>query len=227
MRRALLAVLLIGCATRFARDTTAQPFSSTPAEVARGRYLVDAVTACGACHTGRQSGVLTDPEDPRLYLAGGNTLEDVGNFKLYVPNITSDAETGLGKWSDDRIARAIRDGIDNHDSMMFPVMPFPSYQHMSDADVRAIVAYLRTVPSVRQQRPPFDREIPFMAKMGMDLGFLHHEPAKTGAQAGPRARAYALIETAFWPWDAPRRVLTPAHGRGAAAARPPRPRAAA
>jgi mono/diheme cytochrome c family protein len=150
--------------------------------------LVDAVTACGACHTGRASGALTDPEDPHLYLAGGNTLEDVGNFRLYVPNITSDVATGLGKWSDDQIARAIRDGVDRDDTLMFPVMPFLSYQHMSDADVRAIVAYLRTVPKVRSDRPPFDRDIPFMAKLGMSLGFVHHAPATNVTMPDPKNR---------------------------------------
>jgi mono/diheme cytochrome c family protein len=177
MRRALLALLLAGCSARYVREATNQPYTSTPTQVDRGKYLVDGPTACGACHTGRSSGVLTDPEEPRLYLAGGNTLEDVGNYKLYVPNITSDAETGLGKWSDDQISRAIRDGVDDADTLLFPVMPFPSYQHMSDADVRAIVEYLRTVPKVRQDRPEFERDIPFIAKMGVSMGFVHHTPA--------------------------------------------------
>jgi len=108
MKSALVGLLIAGCTGSLVRDTSSEPFPTTPDEVARGKYLVDAVTACGACHTGRASGLLTDPEEPQRYLAGGNTLEDVGNFKLYVPNLTSDAETGLGKWSDDRISRPIR-----------------------------------------------------------------------------------------------------------------------
>jgi len=176
--RLLLLVLLLGCNGQLVRDTNPAPFAHTPEQIARGKYLVDAVTACGACHTGRASGLLTDKEDERLYLAGGNTLEDEGNFKLYVPNLTGDAKTGLGNWSDDRIARAIRDGVDDDGDLLFPVMPYPAYQHMSDEDVRAMVAYLRTVPAVRQERPPFDRDIPFMASMAMKLGLLHHAPAK-------------------------------------------------
>jgi mono/diheme cytochrome c family protein len=188
MKRALLAILLSGCAANRIREATTAAFATTPAEVARGKYLVDTVTACGACHTGRASGLLSDPEDQNLYLAGGNTLEDVGSFKLYVPNITSDVETGLGKWSDDQVARAIRDGVDNEDSLLFPLMPFLSYQHMSDADVRAIVAYLRTVPKVRQQRRPFDRDIPFFANLAMNLGVIHHQPAKNVTMPGPKDR---------------------------------------
>jgi mono/diheme cytochrome c family protein len=188
MKHSLLALLLVGCTARFVREATTAPFPKTPDEVARGKYLVDAVTACGACHTGRASGALTDPEDPGLYLAGGNTLEDVGGFKLYVPNLTSDADTGMGRWSDDQISRAIRDGIDEEDGVLFPVMPFLSYQHMSDADVHAVVAYLRTVPKVRQERPPFDREIPFMAKFAMSLGFLNHAPARGVTMPDPKDR---------------------------------------
>jgi mono/diheme cytochrome c family protein len=187
-RRLLLAVVLLGCTGRFRRDTSPEPFAHTPEQVARGKYLVDAVTACGACHTGRASGLLTDKEDDRLYLAGGNTLEDEGNFKLYVPNLTGDVKTGLGEWSDDQIARAIRDGVDDEENLLFLVMPYPAYQHMSDADVRAIVAYLRTVPKVTQERAPFDRETPFMARMGMNLGLLHHSPAKDVRAPDPKDR---------------------------------------
>ena len=178
MKSALVGLLIAGCTGSLVRDTSSEPFPTTPDEVARGKYLVDAVTACGACHTGRASGLLTDPEEPQRYLAGGNTLEDVGNFKLYVPNLTSDAETGLGKWSDDRISRAIRDGVDDEGTLLFPVMPFLSYQHMSDSDVRAIVAYLRTVPKARPDRPWFDGDIPFMARWAIRLGFVHHAPAR-------------------------------------------------
>lgn len=173
-----IAILLFGCTGRLKRDVSPQPFEHAPEQVARGKYLVDAVAACGACHTGRESGLLTDKEDERLYLAGGATLEDEGNFKLYVPNLTGDAKTGLGEWSDDQIARAVRDGVDDDGNLLFPVMPYPAYQHMSDADIQAIVAYLRTVPKVAQEKPPFDRDIPFMASMAMKMGMLHHAPAK-------------------------------------------------
>jgi mono/diheme cytochrome c family protein len=186
MRFALLAVALVACTGRFKRDTSPEPYSPIPGEIARGKYLVDSVAACGACHTTRPSGSLADAEDPQLYLAGGNALEDEGNFKIYIPNLTGDAETGLGKWTDDQIARAIRDGIDDEGDLLFPAMPFPSYQHMSDADTRAVVEYLRTVPKVRQDRPRFDRDIPFMASMGMKLGFTHHSPAKNVAGPDPQ-----------------------------------------
>jgi mono/diheme cytochrome c family protein len=177
MKRVLLALALAGCTGRFVRDVSPEPIPQNPEQIARGRYLVDSVAACGSCHT-THTGSLTGPEEQGGYLAGGNALEDQGNFKVYVPNLTSDAETGLGKWSDDQIVRAIRDGVDDEGDLLFPVMPFPSYQHMSDDDVRAVVEYLRTVPKVRQTRPHFDRELPFMAKMGMKLGFTHHSPVK-------------------------------------------------
>lgn len=188
MKFALLAVALIGCTGRFVRDTNPGPFPQTPDQVARGKYLVDSVAACGSCHTTRPSNSLADPEDPELYLAGGNALEDEGNFKVYIPNLTGDAQTGLGNWSDDQIARAIRDGVAEDGSLMFPVMPFPSYQHMSDADVRAIVGYLRTVAKVRQDRSPFDRQIPFIARIGINLGFVHHSPAKGVVSPDPKDR---------------------------------------
>jgi len=189
MRSTLVALaMLLGCTGRFVRETSKDPFPQTPEQVARGKYLVDSVMACGACHTTRPSGSLADPEDGKLYLAGGNALEDEGNFKIYIPNLTGDAKTGLGNWSDDQIARAIRDGVDDDGSLMFPAMPFPSYRHLSDADVRAIVGYLRTVPKVKQERPPFEREIPFIAKVGINLGFVHHAPARDVPAPDPKDR---------------------------------------
>jgi mono/diheme cytochrome c family protein len=188
MRRLVFVVLLAGCTGKFVRPTKPEPFPSGPEQLARGKYLVDSVAGCGACHTGRKSGLLTEPEDASAYLAGGNTDEDEGNFKIYVPNITSDPATGLGKWTDDEIARAIRDGVRKDGSLLFPAMPFQSYQHLSDADVQAIVAYLRSVPKIAQPRARFDRDIPFLAGIGMSLGMVHHEPAQNVTAPGPNDR---------------------------------------
>jgi cytochrome c553 len=72
---------------------------------------------------------------------------------LVAPNITPDKETGAGNWSDDALARAIREGIGHDGRTLFPIMPYPSYQQMSDEDLASIIVYVRSVPAIRNQLP--------------------------------------------------------------------------
>jgi hypothetical protein len=68
-------------------------------------------------------------------------------------NITQDRETGLGDWTDDEIARAIREGVRKDGTALFPLMPYEVFASLSDEDVKAIVVYLRTIPPVRNVVP--------------------------------------------------------------------------
>jgi Cytochrome c len=78
---------------------------------------------------------------------------------LVAPNITPDKETGAGNWSDDALARAIREGIGHDGRTLFPLMPYSLYKRMSDEDLASIVVYLRSVPPVRNPLP--QTRIPF------------------------------------------------------------------
>src|SRR6185437_1518429 len=89
-------------------------------------------------------------------LAGGFHLVDPA-FDVYSANITPDKDTGIGNWTDDQIMRAIHQGIDDKGKIIFPPMPVPTYNNMSDADVKAIVAYLHTVPAVHNAVPDISR----------------------------------------------------------------------
>ena len=69
-------------------------------------------------------------------------------------NLTSDKETGLGNWTDDEIKRVITKGTLRDGSRMLPFpMDWPSFSTMKESDVNAIVAYLRTVPPVKNKVP--------------------------------------------------------------------------
>jgi mono/diheme cytochrome c family protein len=72
---------------------------------------------------------------------------------VFAPNLTPDLATGLGKWSDEQVAAAIRTGARQHGSGRLTVMSWPLYRQMSDADVTAIVAYLRAIPPVVHKVP--------------------------------------------------------------------------
>ncbi len=113
--------------------------------VARGRSLVEGIAGCGNCHTphGPQGKVAA------MNLAGNVVIEDHKAFRAVAANITPDRETGIGAWTDAEIARAVREGISRDGRVMGPPMPFELYRRLSDADMAAITAYLRSVPAVR------------------------------------------------------------------------------
>lgn len=126
----------------FAQDT---PQQRDPALVERGRYLVEIAANCGFCHAtrGPDRRVL-----PGMNLAGGLVFSGPG-FRWVAPNITPDAETGIGRWTDDQIVTAIREGYRPDGSLLGPGMPVEMYRQVSDRDLRAILAYLRTTQPVK------------------------------------------------------------------------------
>lgn len=113
--------------------------AETPEE--RGEYLVRGPAGCGNCHSPM------GPEGPiaEQELAG-RLVEDIAEFTAIAPNITPAGQ--VAGWSDAELARAIREGIRPDGSLIGPPMPFTFYRHLSDTDVAAIVAFLRTIPAV-------------------------------------------------------------------------------
>jgi mono/diheme cytochrome c family protein len=116
--------------------------------VARGKYLVTGPAACGNCHTqrGRDFRSLSTK-----VLAGGHYFVEPGLFETWSRNITQDKDTGIGTWTDAQIIRAVREAKNKEGETLGPPMPFGTYNRMSDDDVKAIVAYLRTVKPVHNE----------------------------------------------------------------------------
>ena len=111
----------------------------------RGRYLVEIAAACGLCHTTRgPDGALR----PDMEQAGGRVFQERG-FRAVASNITPDPETGIGRWTDAEIAESIRNGRRPDGSILGPPMQVEAFRGISDRDLAAIVAYLRTIPPVR------------------------------------------------------------------------------
>ncbi len=129
----------------------------------RGTYLVRGVVACGNCHTTRAAdGRFIDG----MELAGGVVIAEEGLFTARVPNITPDVETGIGGWTDAELITAIRDGLRPDGSLIGPPMPFSQYRGISDRDAAAIVAYLRSVPAVKNTVARSEYKIPLPPAWG-------------------------------------------------------------
>jgi mono/diheme cytochrome c family protein len=148
------------------------------AQVERGRYLVHA-GGCLTCHT-------ADRPDA-IPLAGGRALETpFGTF--HAPNLTPDPSTGLGGWSDADLGRALREGIAPDGSYYYPVFPYPAYTGISDEDVAAIGAYLRSIRPVRQAGPEHDLPWYLSSRLVMfGWNLLNFSPGRFVADAGRSA----------------------------------------
>jgi len=146
----ILVAAIVGCAVRPAAA------DDQSALIKRGAYLVKGPVACANCHT---------PRNPDMSLqrgmdfAGGFNIVDPA-FNVYTANITPDMDTGIGTWTDAEIITAIREGKTREGKIIFPPMPVPTYNNMSDADVKAIVAYLHTIKPIHHEVPVSKYNIP-------------------------------------------------------------------
>jgi hypothetical protein len=141
-----------------ARPLTDRTFERTPERLERGRYLVTSVSGCLFCHSETDWQARGFPPRPGTE-GSGKSWADEGIPWLTVPNITPDPETGVGGWTDDQLARAIREGIGHDGRTLFPLMPYSQYREMSDEDLASVVTYIRSLPPIRKALPP--SEIPF------------------------------------------------------------------
>ena len=170
--------------------------NATTQVINQGEYLARAGD-CVACHT--------DAERQASSPAAGRWPTPFGN--LYVPNITPDDETGIGKWTADEFYRMMHTGISRDGTLLYPAMPFASYTKVTRADSDAIYAYLMSVPPVRQQNRPHELRFPFNKRellvgwrtLYFKEGEYVPDPKQIGAMEPrrlPRARGSAIARCA-------------------------------
>ena len=129
---------------------TASLAQAQSADVERGMYLIRAA-GCVTCHTAEKGGTP---------LAGGRKL-DTPFGAFYTPNITPDAETGIGGWTEEQFVHAVRQGRRPDGAAYYPAFPYPSYAGITEDDARAMWAYLRSIDPVSQANREHALSIPF------------------------------------------------------------------
>jgi mono/diheme cytochrome c family protein len=149
----VLLMQLFGCLLFFPAFGQAQ--TNTP--VAEGQYIFALAGGC-ACHT-------VPKETPH---AGGRAFP-IPFGTVYSTNITQDKETGLGAWSDQQIQDAMVKGIRRDGSWILPVMPYEKYSGMAQEDLKALVAYLRTLKPVKKPTPELKTWAPFARSLGVPM----------------------------------------------------------
>jgi mono/diheme cytochrome c family protein len=173
-----LLVLPIGAARAQDAPPAAAPTAAAPAAppadplVAKGKYLATAGD-CISCHT-RPGG------EP---FAGGLPLKTPFGT-IYTANITSDPETGIGKWTEAQLTQAVREGVDDEGGHLYPAFPYTAYTKVTDEDIHAIYAYLKTLAPVKYNPPANEMPFPFSQRglmMAWNKLFLKSGPYKPDA----------------------------------------------
>jgi hypothetical protein len=156
-KRVLMAIpilLLLTAIYMVLRRPASAPPSSVrapmqPDRIERGRYLFTTLLDCDGCHSERDFSRLGGPVIAGTRGKGGTIQLEGLPGEVYAPNITPDKETGIGNWTDGEKIRAIREGISKDGHMLFPLMPYSGYKYLADFDVLSLVAYMNTLPPVR------------------------------------------------------------------------------
>ncbi len=200
----VLVVLVLGAITKIGwqvvlgpktRPVTGRKFEVTDARLARGKYIVEAQSSCFHCHSEH---TLTDPEIPMVEGRKGSgqllPIPELG--QVVAPNISPDPETGIGKWTDDEIARAIQEGVDKDGRALFPIMPYQRFRNFTDEDLASVIVYLRSIPPVKSPMP--------LTTLNFPLNYIVKTipepltaPVAQRARTTPEARGEYIVETAI------------------------------
>jgi mono/diheme cytochrome c family protein len=131
----------------------------TPERVERGKYLANHVSVCTDCHSQRNWNMYAGPIAEGTFGGGGEKFGKEGGFPgtLYSKNITPYA---LHNWTDGEIFRAITSGETKDGKALFPLMGYPAYGKMDREDVYSIIAYLRTLPTNKNEVPARELDFP-------------------------------------------------------------------
>ena len=150
------------------------PIPTDISAVQRGQHLASAVAACAECH------------GPNL--AGKVLIEDPLLARIVAPNLTRGGG-GIGAtFTDADYARGIRYGVDPSGRVLL-LMPSDDYNHFSDADLGAIIAYVRSLPAINTSLPPNELRTP--GRILFALGQWPLQPAENIDRSAPRPAAPA------------------------------------
>jgi mono/diheme cytochrome c family protein len=163
-----------------------------------GKYIAT-IAGCTSCHTPdkveyQNPKTLTleqiqtlafDGEnaiDSEKFLAGGRLFDLGPAGGVYTRNLTPDETTGIGKWTKEQIKIAIKTGLSADGKTLFPVMPYHTYNSMADADVEAVVAFVRSVDAVSNKVPQDTVKTDGMPTLPYTQGITAPDPADKAAR---------------------------------------------
>jgi mono/diheme cytochrome c family protein len=167
----VLLMLAVGLIVVSARPADAQAPSA--AELARGKYVFGATGGCG-CHT-----------QPKQPVNSGGRKYDGPFGTVYSTNITPDPKTGIGAWTDVQIVTAIRLGRRPNGERLIPVHPYTVFNGMAEGDLKALTAYLRSLPPVNRANQPKKITVPMFESVFLPAWLAAFAPKETPPPTAP------------------------------------------
>ncbi len=170
--KALLAVIVLvivvagcGLAYLFANYPNVPPATNVtlpkdPDTLARGKYLTEHVAMCLDCHSERDFSHFAGPQKAGTMGKGGERFDGPTAGVpgvIFAPNITP---SGVGAYSDGELMRAVTTGVARDGRALFPMMPYPNYGRVAEDDVKAILAYVRTLKAIENHPPERTLDVP-------------------------------------------------------------------
>ena len=179
------------------RPLTDRTFERTPKRLTRGKYLVNGIGECFACHGPSDA---TSPGWPPVLGKEGSgdaSYTSSGELRYVAANLTPDRETGAGNWTDDMLARAIREGVGHDGRLLDPThMPYEFYRAMSDEDLASIIVYLRSIPAIRNPLPVAKRSDHIVAPFATPIT----APVPVPDVSTPAKRGAYLVQIGTCQW---------------------------
>ena len=158
VRRALTGLLLAGAVVVIGGAVATRP-SPLPDDALAGLTpdpahgaVVYAAMGCASCHA-------VEDGAPDVLAGGKAFASDFGTF--FAPNISMDADAGIGGWTDVQIASAVTRGVSADGAHLYPAFPYAAYHHADLQDVADLIAHLRTLPADPTPSRPHDIGFPF------------------------------------------------------------------
>jgi mono/diheme cytochrome c family protein len=163
---AVLMVIIIGItayASFFLPDVgkpEAIHIESTAANIERGKYLANCVAVCMDCHSQRDWTKFAGPIVPGTEGSGGERFDKKFGFPgvFYSRNITP---YGISNWTDGELFRVITTGVNKDGKALFPIMPYHYYGYLDKQDIYAIIAYIKSLPAIKNNVPASKADFPF------------------------------------------------------------------
>lgn len=132
----------------------------TPARLERGKYLANHVSVCMDCHSTRDWSKFSGPPKMQTFGMGGDKFDGPTAGipgVLYAKNITP---AGISRYTDGELMRVITNGVTKEGRALFPLMPYMGYNHLTKEDLYSIVAYLRSLPPIKNEVPEGSLDFP-------------------------------------------------------------------
>jgi mono/diheme cytochrome c family protein len=165
----------------------------TPERIARGKYLAHNVSNCIDCHSVRDFSRFAGPIVDGSEGKGGEVFDE--NFgvpgTLYARNITP---AGIGSWTDGELFRTLTSGVNREGKALFPLMPYPRFNTMTDEDLYSIIAYIRTLPAAPNEVP--ERSLNFPLNLIVRTIPARHVPQLSPDRNNPVAYGKYLVNAA-------------------------------